>query len=236
MAGLLAACAGAPPWPFNSQPVVGRAPQPPQVLSANSTTKNLPPCPQQLIAQAHWLGRNLARTRLGFTKLQVVSTLGDPARAETFGLTNGAVVEVLFYHTPETICRVGAQGEGLLPMVFQDDRLLGYGGSYYKQFIVPTLKVTAPEPQVRQGFDTPQGQPQPRVPMTAAQSLAPAPARTGRLVQEDLPPPVATPPAGIYAPAPVASGGNRYSGGMDGMYPVNYAPPYGAVGRGEPLQ
>ncbi len=236
LAGLLAACAQPSPWPFNSQQVVGRAPQPPQVVSANSNAKNLPPCPQPLIAQAHWLGRNFARIRLGFTKLQVVTTLGDPARAETFGLNNGAVVEVLFYHTPETICRVGSQGEGLMPLVFQDDRLLGYGTGYYRQFIVPAMKMAMPLPQVQQGFDTPQGQPQPRVQMTDAPSLSPAPARTGRLVQEDLPPPVVTPPLRNYQPTPVADYGNGYSSGMNGMYPVNYVPPYGAVGRGEPLR
>lgn len=241
LALLLAGCAGAP-WPLNRQQVVTRAPQPPQVLSANSETKGLRPCPQPLIAQAQWLGRNLARVRLGFNKLQVVSTLGDPASAETFGLTNGAVVEVLMYHTPETVCRVNARTagvEGLLPLVFQDDRLLGYGPMYYRQFIKPILKDAVPA--AAEGvMGTPAGAPQPRVQMKPAEALRPAPARTGRVMQEDLPQQdaygtgrQATPPASNYRDTPVTVGGNAYSDGMN-MYPASYNGP--ALGRGEPLR
>ena len=249
---LLAGCADGPMiWPFNTQQVVMREPAPPQVLSVNSNSKNLPPCPQPLIAQAQWLARNMARIRLGYNKLQVVSVLGDPANSETFSLSNGAAVEVLFYHTPETICRQSARGEGLMPLVFQDDRLLGYGQNYYQQFIVPSLRPMAvPQPTNNSqngAVDNAQGLPQARVQLTPGPALAPAPARTGRLVQEDLPKPQqpygqaygATPPAGIYAPAPVADGGNGYSGSMNrNMRPVNYyeSPSQGGIGRGAPLQ
>lgn len=241
---LLAGCADMPaPWPFNTKQVVMRAPAPPQVLSANSTTKNLPPCPQPLIAQAQWLARNMARIRLGYNKLQVVSVLGDPANAETFSLSNGAVVEVLFYHTPETICRVNAamagRGEGLMPLVFQDDRLLGYGQNYYQNFIIPSLRPMAVPAAAGADLNDTRGLPQMRVQMTPGPQLNAAPARTGRLVQEDLPKAQATPPAGIYAPTPVTAGGNGYSGGMTrDMYPVNYyeSPARGQLGRGAPLQ
>lgn len=85
--------------------------------------------------------------------------------------------------------------------------------------------------------------------MMPAESLQPAPARTGRLMQEDLPGnrpgqwgrSSATPPATIYAPTPVAREGNGYTGGMNDMHPVNYtysvgSSPAGTVGRGEPLR
>jgi hypothetical protein len=192
-----------------------------------------------LIAQAQWLARNMARIRLGYNKLQVVSVLGDPANSETFSLTNGAAVEVLFYHTPETICRKSARDGGLMPLVFQDDRLLGYGQNYYQNFIVPSLRPMAVQAPAEADNGAGQGLPQARVPMTPGPTLAPAPARSGRLIQEDLPRPQVTPPAGIYAPTPVTTGGNGYSGGMTrDMYPVNYyeSPARGQLGRGEPLQ
>lgn len=227
---LLSGCATAP-WPFNARQIVTRAPQPPQVVAHSA----LPPCPQAAITQAQWLARNMARVRLGFTKLQVVSLLGDPANAETFSLTNGAVVEVLFYHTPETICRVSARGEGLLPLVFQDDRLLGYGANYYKQFIAPMVRQGV-APSGENPMPEPQGgMPSPRVEVQPGPSLRPAPVRIGRMVQEDLPPRAATPPVGNYGAPPVVQGGNGYSRDMNDVYPVNYVP-RSTVGRGEPLR
>lgn len=225
---MFAGCAGTPPWPFNDQPVVMRAPAPPGILSA-SHRPDLPPCPQPLIAQAQWLARNMARVRLGYNKLQVVSIIGDPANSETFSLSNGAAVEVLFYHTPETICRVSARGEGLMPLVFQDDRLLGYGQNYYKQFIVPMMRVMATPVAVGASDSAQQGIPQQRVMMTPAPSLPAAPARSGRLVQEDLPVMRATPPAGIYAPTPVPQDRNGYTAPMQGNYSQYGAPYSGAA-------
>lgn len=249
LAFVLAGCSSIPP--FNQRPVVASMGEPPAVLSANSTRQSLMPCPPPLIAQTQWLGRNMARVRLGYNKLQVVSTLGDPANSETFGLTNGAVVEVLYYHTPDTVCRINARSgnaDGLMPLVFQDDRLLGYGQTYYRQFILPMLRQAVAPAPVGAVFDAPQGMPQPRAQMIPAEPLQPAPARTGRLMQEDLPGTMpggqgswtrssATPPAANYDPTPVARDGNGYTGGMNDMYPVNYVPSSGsAVGRGEPLR
>ena len=233
---VLVGCSSIPP--FNRQPVVMRAPAPPQILSSHSTEKGLKPCPQPLIAQTQWLQRNMARVRLGFNKLQTVSIVGDPAHAETFSLKNGAVVEVLFYHTPETICRVSARDEGLMPFVFQDDRLLGYGPNYYRDFIVPQMRPKAVEAPAGAVNSEVQGIPQPRVSMTPTEALRPAPARTGRWEQEDLP----TPPTANRNPPPVSRGENGYSSGMtQDYYPVRYAEEprdafYGNVGRGEPLR
>lgn len=247
---LLSGCA-TPPWPFNSKQAVFRAPEPPQVLSAHSTTKGLRPCPPQLIAQAQWLARNMARVRLGSSKLKVVSAVGDPAHAEAFGLTNGAMVEVLFYHTPETICRVNAAQNaltgGLMPLVFQDDRLLGYGPHYYRTFIAPMVREAGVTAKVEADEREMQGMPEARVNMSRGPALAPAPARTGRLVQEDLPPRDATPPAQIYAPPPVPQERNGYTAPMQNDYQSDIRPtlrPAGyslqdtgvELGRGEPLR
>ena len=241
LAFLLVGCAGIPP--FNQRQVVTRAPQPPQVVSSNST-RALQPCPQPLIQQTQWLARNMARLRLGFNKLQTVGIVGAPAHAETFQLANGAVIEVLFYHTPETICRVqaslGAQGEGLMPMVFQDDRLIGYGPNYYRDFIIPMLRPKAVQPSATADSipvtDVMAALPQARVEMREAESLRPAPARSGRWQQEDLP----TPPSANYGTPSGRINGNGYTGDMQtdmrpvGFYQEGSMP--SRLGRGEPLQ
>lgn len=191
-----------------AQPVVMRRGPFPQVITP--MPGGLPPCPPQLANQAQWLARNLVRVRLGMTKLEVAGIAGNPARAETFGLTNGATVEVLFYHTPETICRVNSLDAGLLPMVFQNDRLLGYGQGYYKAFIaplVPEAAVAAPERVA--------------APVPEAEPLPPGPSGVGRLVQEDLP----TPPGTMRQGVAGGAGAVGYSGGMST-----------SVGRGDPLQ
>ncbi|TKW60507.1 MAG: hypothetical protein DI628_06280 [Blastochloris viridis] len=245
LAFLLVGCAGIPP--FNQRQIVTRAPQPPQVVSSNST-RALQPCPPPLIQQTQWLARNMARLRLGFNKLQTVGIVGLPAHAETFQLANGAVIEVLFYHTPETICRVqaslGAQVEGLMPMVFQDDRLIGYGPNYYRDFIVPMLPPKAVQPSATADSvpvaEVMSALPQARVEMREAEPLRPAPARTGRWQQEDLP----TPPLVNYGTPSGRGSGNGYTGDMQqnmrpaGYYETSsqggYAP--SQIGRGEPLQ
>lgn len=246
LAVLLAGCAGMAP--FNRKPVVARGPQPPAVVSVGHGKENLRPCPPQLITQTQWLPRNMARLRLGFNKLQTVGIVGDPAHAETFQLSNGAVIEVLFYHTTETICRVqaslGVQVEGLMPMVFQDDRLIGYGPNYYRDFIVPMLRPKTVEAKPAAGFmpttEVPGALPQARVEMRPAESLAPAPARVGRWMQEDLP----TPPTANYQPPSGRQGGNGYTGAMHDTYTQGALQPVGyyesgtpaQLGRGEPLQ
>lgn len=237
---VLAGCAG---LPLRSQPVIARAPQPPSVVSSG-TEKHLRPCPQVLIAQTQWLARNMARLRLGFSKLQVVGIVGDPAHAETFQLTNGAVIEVLFYHTPATICRVqaslGAQVEGLMPMVFQDDRLIGYGPNYYRDFIVPMLRPKAVQASQSADFESGDGQksalPEARVELRETAPLPTAPARTGRWVQEDLP----TPPLRNSVSPSGSAARNGYTAPMQtDMYPVGYYEGGAAgarIGRGAPLR
>jgi hypothetical protein len=97
-------------------------------------------CPPTLVQQARWLQANLSRVRLGLDKLSVTAIIGQPARAESFLLADGSMIEVMFYHTASTICRRPDVDASLLPMVFQNNRLLGYGQDYYHQFIMPQLR------------------------------------------------------------------------------------------------
>jgi len=216
------------------------APQPRGIVGRQDT-RALPPCPQPLVAQAHWLASNMARVRLGTSKLQVVGIVGSPAHAETFMLTNGAVIEVLFYHTPETICRVPAQhasaGVGLMPLVFQDDRLLGYGPHYYRDFVVPMLRQKMKNDVQHNGSKQEDGADdfEARVPMVRTEPL-PQLVREPAVVQEHLP----TPPVTMRSTPYGGEGRNGYSGGMrTEAYPVGYyesVPTRTWLGRGDPLR
>jgi hypothetical protein len=97
-------------------------------------------CPPTMVQQARWLQANLARVSLGEDKLSTTAILGNPARAESFLLSDGNSIEVLFYHTASTVCRRPDVDASLLPFVFQNDRLLGYGQNYYHDFVVPNLR------------------------------------------------------------------------------------------------
>lgn len=98
-------------------------------------------CPTQSIQQAQWVRNNMTRLRLGGPRKEAVTVLGLPAHVESFLLTDNSAVDVLFYHTPDTACRPATPGaDGLLPLVFQNDRLLGYGQNYYQNVVVPSLR------------------------------------------------------------------------------------------------
>jgi hypothetical protein len=111
-------------------------------------------CPPTMVQQARWLQSNLARVSLGMDKLSVTAVIGNPARAESFLLSDGNSIEVLFYHTASTVCRRPDIDASLLPFVFQNGRLLGYGQNYYHDFVVPNLRApvrsTAPTAWQRQ--------------------------------------------------------------------------------------
>lgn len=100
-------------------------------------------CPPQVLQQAEWVRNNLTRIQLASPRKVVVSKLGMPAHVESFLLADNSAVDVLYYHSPETACRAlpaNPAAAGLIPMVFRDDRLLGYGQGYYQTIIVPSLK------------------------------------------------------------------------------------------------
>jgi hypothetical protein len=98
-------------------------------------------CPPQAMRQAAWVRNNMTRLRLGGSRRDAVTILGLPAHVESFLLTDNSAVDVLFYNTPDTACRASTpDAQGLLPLVFQNDRLLGYGQNYYQNVVVPTLR------------------------------------------------------------------------------------------------
>lgn len=116
----------------------------PQYAPPSKSVNVVSSCPPTMVQQARWLQSNLARVSLGFTKLEATSIIGNPARAESFMLTDGSSVEVLFYHTASTVCRRPDIDASLLPFVFQNGRLLGYGQNYYHDFIIPQLRNPLP--------------------------------------------------------------------------------------------
>lgn len=138
VAGLL--LAGCAQQPGHGRLGVYRVPSLPPVATPHVQGDVLAPvCPPAAVAQAQWLGRNLARVRLGMSRAQVAKVVGEAAYVRTVDLKDGTPLAVLFYHTPQTICRVPDSSEALMPMVFGRDRLQGYGAKYYRNFVVPRL-------------------------------------------------------------------------------------------------
>ena len=170
---LMAGCS-AQQYPWSPRPVavVNR---PAEVISRS--------CPPQLMNQAHWLMTNISRVRLGSPKLEVTAVLGQPVRAESFMLTDGAMVEVLFYHTAGTVCRRPDLDAGLMPFVFQNNRLLGYGQNYYHDFIVPSLRPLAMKPRAPQQPVLSRAQATMQLPQDLARGYNGSP----YVLQEDLP-------------------------------------------------
>lgn len=139
----LAACTGTwqspGTWVANSAPVVSS-------------------CPPELVEQASWVRNNLTRVPLGGNRQQVAQILGLPLQVESFLLADGSPVDILFYPTPEGACAYKPYGvdrgvvsgqSGLVPLVFQHDRLMGYGQGYYQQAVVPNLRTTLQYPATR---------------------------------------------------------------------------------------
>ena len=140
-----------------------------QNLQSRQTT-----CTPAAVQQARYVVVNMARVPLGGHKIQVVGTLGNPQKIESFMLTDGSMVEVMFYRTGEPGCPGMPTDDRFTPFVFQNAQLIGYGNDYYRAFILPSLKGLATPnaaPQHMQGY--PQGQngqntPSPSAPTGAA--------------------------------------------------------------------
>ncbi|MCP5404629.1 MAG: hypothetical protein H6922_00170 [Pseudomonadaceae bacterium] len=105
-------------------------------------------CPAEAVQQAQWVHNNLPRVQLGGSRQQAIAVVGLPAKVESFLLSDNSAIDVFYYHTPETACRSG--GAGLLPLVFQNDKLLGYGQNYYHSVVVPNLRQPLGMPLARQ--------------------------------------------------------------------------------------
>lgn len=181
LAVLFAGCAVLP----QSTPATpaAAAPQAPRVVM----------CPKANIIKAQNVMGMLPRVALGQDKLQVMALIGSPDHAETFALTDGHAVEVFFYHTPQTVCRVDVLDGRLLPIVFQNGKVLGYGQSYYRDFLVPVLRNPLSNMPEDQKFGT-QAVPSAHaeVPVKSAPMLKADGTPSGRIIQEDMPTPRAT--------------------------------------------
>jgi|GEM_PF-2463858 len=106
-------------------------------------------CNPQTIQQARYVVVNTARVPLGGHKIQVVGTIGSPQKVESFALSDGSMVEVMFYRTGEPGCPGMPTEDRYTPFVFQNGSLIGYGNDYYRSFILPSLKTLATPPQQR---------------------------------------------------------------------------------------
>lgn len=131
--------------------------QSPGTWGANSAPV-ISSCPPELVEQASWVRNNLTRVPLGGNRQQIAQILGLPLQVESFLLADGSPVDILFYPTPEGACAVKPYGvdrgvvsgqSGLVPLVFQHDRLMGYGQGYYQQAVVPNLRTTLQYPAAR---------------------------------------------------------------------------------------
>ena len=90
---------------------------------------------------------NLLRLSLGMSKFDVLQVMGtetvkgvnNPYRVETPKGQNGELYEVIFYNT-ETKDKDGVIGEDeLIPIVFEDNKLIGWGWAYLSN-IVPNYQ------------------------------------------------------------------------------------------------
>lgn len=94
-------------------------------------------CSPASVAQAQKLRRGLARLRTGQSIDMVTRILGEPATAKAMAARDAGQVEVLFYHTPSTICRGADTSLELVPVVFRGQRLTGTGEAHYRDFVAP---------------------------------------------------------------------------------------------------
>lgn len=109
-------------------------------------------CPEADIQQAQWVQANIDRLKLGGTRRETANILGVPAHLESYLLSDNSAIDVLYYHTPSTACQSmeGKGSDGLIPLVFQNDKLLGYGQGYYHNMVVPHLRQPLGMPMDRQ--------------------------------------------------------------------------------------
>lgn len=136
-AGAVMGLAGCAPAPDSGQFNLYRAPSLPAV--ATPSVQGGGPdesCTPAAVAQAQRLPRVLARLRPGARVEDVTRRLGEPVRLERMELRDGPL-EVLFYHTPQTICRVPVDDAGLMPVAFRAHRMVGHGNDDLRRLVAP---------------------------------------------------------------------------------------------------
>jgi hypothetical protein len=72
----------------------------------------------------------IARLEIGATRADVVTELGAPAISEAFD-RDGEEVRVLFYRTQHRHSDGDTTRDETTPLVFENDRLIGWGDSVY---------------------------------------------------------------------------------------------------------
>jgi hypothetical protein len=97
-------------------------------------------CDSRKVQQFNRIQWGLNHVKLGMDMAAVQSYLGVPEKWESFILTDGREVQVLFYRTNYRNCGLvqSAWGE-FLPMVFANNNLMGYGNNYYDGMIRPAI-------------------------------------------------------------------------------------------------
>ena len=79
----------------------------------------------------------LARLALNMTTEQVRELMGDPFTTETYLSSDNKTNLVWNYRTQYSIDDLGITHQELIPLVFRDNLLLGWGNNFYDNLIQP---------------------------------------------------------------------------------------------------
>ena len=97
-------------------------------------------CDSNKIKQYNRIQWGLNHIKLGMDSTAVQSHLGVAQKWESFILTDGREVQVMFYRTNYRNCGlVNSEWGEFLPMVFSNSKLVGYGNNYYDNMIRPAI-------------------------------------------------------------------------------------------------
>jgi hypothetical protein len=97
-------------------------------------------CDSRKVQQFNRIQWGMNHVKLGMDASEVQSHLGVADKWESFVLTDGREVQVMFYRTNYRNCGLvqSAWGE-FLPMVLANGKLTGYGNNYYDGMIRPAI-------------------------------------------------------------------------------------------------
>lgn len=111
-----------------------------QHMKTFTSTSPKEACDSKKIEQFNRIQWGMNHIKLGMDMTEVQSHLGVAAKWESFVLTDGREVQVMFYRTNYRSCGLvqSAWGE-FLPMVFANNNLTGYGNNYYDGMIRPAI-------------------------------------------------------------------------------------------------
>lgn len=97
-------------------------------------------CDSEKVKRYNQVQWGLNHVKLGMDITEVQGQLGAADKWESFVLTDGREVQVLFYRTNYRACGLGQSAwDEFLPMVFTNSKLRGYGNNYYDSMIRPAI-------------------------------------------------------------------------------------------------